>query len=211
MPRNSLVWPVVVLAIGLMVTIGSLAQGEPSKASVRLQNTSYPAGTTTAQTDAYPSPTTGAAAPQPTQQAAATPIGATAQVSSTATVTPALAPTRVPPTPLAEIQQQAASLTPTATATLAGDVACVPGVPISITGAGPPRAPILLYFAERVVGGGSVEPDGTFALPLLVGVERPGQHTVTVRVRGSGEILTEFTCAVPAVTPTPLPERPAAP
>lgn len=212
MVRNSLLWPVVVLMIGLTLTVSALARGERSASPGRMQSsTSYPAGTATSQAGAYPSPSTGTSVAQPTQQAAATSIGATAPAGGAVTGTPALAPTLVSPTPLAEVQQQAVTPTPTATLTLVGDVACMPGAPLSITGVGPPRAPILLYFGDRVVGGGSVEADGTFTLPLLVGVERPGQHTVSVQVRGSGQVLTEFTCAVPAVTPTPLPDRPATP
>jgi hypothetical protein len=78
-------------------------------------------------------------------------------------------------------------------------------VPIEIAGDGPPRAPLLLYFAERPVGGGSVAPNGRFALKLIVGQERAGEYMVTVRVRGTSRALRQITCAVPNVTPTPLP------
>jgi hypothetical protein len=82
---------------------------------------------------------------------------------------------------------------------------CTPGVPIEIAGDGPPRAPLLLYFGERSVGGGSVAANGRFALKLIVGQERAGDYTVTVRVRGTSQVLRQVTCSVPNVTPTPLP------
>jgi hypothetical protein len=52
-----------------------------------------------------------------------------------------------------------------------------------------------------VVGGGSVSPSGSFSLPLLVGKERPGVYVVTVRIRGTMEVLRELSCAVPASPP----------
>jgi hypothetical protein len=66
---------------------------------------------------------------------------------------------------------------------------------------------LLLFFGQRAVGGGSVSPAGHYAIPLIVGRERPGTYTVTVRVRGTTQVLREFTCAVPA-TPPPPPGRP---
>jgi hypothetical protein len=65
----------------------------------------------------------------------------------------------------------------------------------------------MLYFGQRIVGGGSIEADGSFTLPLVVGSERAGSYPVSVRVRGSGQVLTQFTCSVPPVTPTPVPGR----
>jgi hypothetical protein len=82
---------------------------------------------------------------------------------------------------------------------------CTPGVPVEIAGDGPPRAPLLLYFDERPVGGGSVALNGRFALKLIVGQERAGEYKVTVRVRGTSQPLHQVTCSVPNVTPTPLP------
>jgi hypothetical protein len=74
-----------------------------------------------------------------------------------------------------------------------------------ITGDGPARAAFLLYFGQRVVTGGSVAPNGRFATTLIVGRERAGVYPITVRVRGTAEVLLETSCAVPDVTPTLVP------
>jgi hypothetical protein len=78
-----------------------------------------------------------------------------------------------------------------------------------ITGQGPPRAAFLLYFGQRVVGGGSVSVTGSFSIPLVVGRERPGSYPVMVQVRGTEQILRELTCEVPpAAPPTPSASAP---
>jgi hypothetical protein len=74
-----------------------------------------------------------------------------------------------------------------------------------ITGDGPARAPFLVYFGERVVTGGSVAPSGRFAATLMIGRERAGVYSITVRVRGTAQVLLETSCAVPDVTPTFVP------
>jgi hypothetical protein len=205
MARTGLLAPLVILVIGLALTATVLARTEPGSAPVRVQDPSYPLQT--AQ-PGYPAPTTGAtSAPQPAQTQATAATGAATQTVSTPTLAVTSVPTQATATLAAQVQPT--SITPSVTPTLAlsGTVPCTPGVELTITGIGPPRAPILLYFGRRIVGGGSVEPRGTFSLPLLVGVEEPGDHLVSVRVRGSDQVLTEFTCAVPSVTPTPLPGR----
>jgi hypothetical protein len=56
-----------------------------------------------------------------------------------------------------------------------------------------------------------VSPDGRFAIPLVVGHERPGTYQVSVRVRGTEEVLRKLTCVVPIPpTPTPPNHRPFA-
>jgi hypothetical protein len=87
------------------------------------------------------------------------------------------------------------------TPTPSDELVCLPGVPLTISGSGPPRAPILLYFDQRVVGGGSISPAGEFALPLLVGRERPGEYMVVVRIRGTTDLLYEQVCVVPGAEP----------
>jgi hypothetical protein len=209
MARTGLVRPLLILLVGLTFVFASLARTERGASPTRMQGSGYPAvatGTTTQTAAAYQAPGvrgTQTVTTTATRTATTTATAATAQVpavSSTATVTLAAA-VQAPTTPP----------TPTATLELTGNVVCTPGQRLTISGAGPPRAPILLYFGRRIVGGGSVGPDGTFSLPLQVGAERGGDYPVAVRVRGSGQVLTEFMCAVPAVTPTPLPGRRAIP
>lgn len=121
------------------------------------------------------------------------------------------------PTPTATIQAgttssaqpsseaQPNSAIPTPSPTPVDAIICTPGVAVEITGAGPARAPLLLYFGERAVGGGSVAPNGRFALKLLVGQERAGEYQVTVRVRGTSQELRTITCSVPNAAPPPRP------
>jgi hypothetical protein len=94
---------------------------------------------------------------------------------------------------------------PTLSPTPVDAMICAPGVAVEISGGGPARAPLLLYFGERAVGGGSVAPNGRFALKLIVGQERAGEYQVTVRVRGTSQALRTITCLVPNVAPTPRP------
>jgi hypothetical protein len=74
-----------------------------------------------------------------------------------------------------------------------------------ITGSGPAHAAFLVYFGQRVVTGGSVTANGRFATTLIVGHERAGVYPVTVRVRGTAQVLLGISCAVPDVTPTYVP------
>jgi len=114
-----------------------------------------------------------------------------------------LAPSPIQPTPIAAPQQLAPTETPTVIP--ADALTCFPGQPLVITGDGPARAAFLVYFGQRVVSGGSVAPSGRFATTLIVGRERAGVYPVTVRVRGTTQVLLEISCAVPDVTPTLVP------
>jgi hypothetical protein len=114
-----------------------------------------------------------------------------------------LAPSPIQPTPIIEPQR----LEPTETPTAIPDSAliCFPGQPLVITGDGPARAAFLVYFGQRVVSGGSVTPSGRFATTLIIGRERAGVYSITVRVRGTAKLLLETSCVVPDVTPTFVP------
>jgi hypothetical protein len=108
-------------------------------------------------------------------------------------------------TPIAAPPTAEPIATPTPLPTPDNALTCVPGAPVVITGDGPPRAAFLLYFDQRPVSGGSVDPYGRFETTLIVGNERAGVYPVTVRQRGTPHVLRKLTCSVPAVTPTPLP------
>jgi hypothetical protein len=153
-------------------------------------------GTSTAGT---PTATTTTTAGVGTPTVTPTPVLSPTSVTGVAT----LAPSPIQPTPIPTPQQ----LAPTETPTVIPDDAltCFPGQPVVITGDGPARAAFLLYFGQRVVSGGSVTPSGRFATTLIVGNERAGVYPVTVRVRGTAQVLLEISCAVPDVTPTLVP------
>jgi hypothetical protein len=192
MPRHEFLGPLVVLIAGLALVVVMLAQTEPAASVTRAQ--AYPEQNATA---AYLAALIGT--PTPTRTTTPTLTVTPTALSPTLTRTATRAPTAVPVRP--------AQATPTATptATPSGGISCVPGTTLTIEGNGPARAPLLLFFGTRVVGGGSAGADGTFALPLNIGEERAGEYEVRVRVRGSDTVLRELICNVPLVTPTPLP------
>lgn len=172
----------------------------------------YPADTSTSS--AYPSPETGTSATTATASVTttsqagtgtATTVTGTQTLSRTVTQTGTPVTTTRSATPLPTTAAPEQAPTDEATATPADALTCTPGVPIEITGEGPPRAPLLMYFGDRPVGGGSVAPNGAFALQLTVGQERPGEYKVIVRVRGTSQALRQVTCSVPFLAPTPLP------
>lgn len=196
-----------ILGAGLIVIILLLVAPSPHNRAIANQQGAPPA-----QEDPYDPPyppedqtATSTTTPITTTVTAGTATTTTATTATT-TVTASPSPTTdSPTTSTADSTQPTATLAgPTPTPTPSNDLTCLPGVPIEITGDGPPRAPFLLYFNQRAVSGGSVEPDGRFAIPLVVGNERPGNYEVIVRVRGTTQILRRINCTVLAVTPTPF-------
>ncbi|HEU4328197.1 MAG TPA: hypothetical protein VFS21_33985, partial [Roseiflexaceae bacterium] len=89
---------------------------------------------------------------------------------------------------------------------------CAPGQPLTLSGSAPARAGLLLTFAGRVVGGGTADAAGQYALSLVVGAEPPGSYPVTIRLRDGGTVLRSLDCRVPdgsLSTQTPTPQIPA--
>jgi hypothetical protein len=231
MSRQKKAGTISVLLIGLLVLGVCLASmGTHVSAIARMQNATVtptpceddPSDCSDYATDDAMDAMT-ATADELTAAAEITPGAGTATTTATTTTTPGvgtptvtptttptsfttvatLAPSPIQPTPSIEPQQ----IAPTETPTVIPDNAliCFPGQPLVITGDGPARAAFLLYFGQRVVTGGSVAPNGRFATTLIVGRERAGVYPITVRVRGTAEVLLETSCAVPDVTPTLVP------
>jgi hypothetical protein len=127
----------------------------------------------------------------------------TSSPSATSLITPSAIPsvpaTSLPTTMPAPLQTPAPIPTPS------NGVMCPPGTEIVFTGEGPPRTALLLAFEQRIVGGGSTDVGGRFRIPLAVGDERPGYYVVTVQVRGTKQVLRQWTCIVPEFTPTRTP------
>jgi hypothetical protein len=78
---------------------------------------------------------------------------------------------------------------------------CVPGITTVIEGTGPPHTALVLWFAERPVGGDVTDADGLYQIPIVIGSERPGSYLLQVRTRERRQIVRELLCLVP--TPTP--------
>lgn len=200
----------IILAIlGAVMAFLVLTSAPPQ--TVAQQGYPAPAATTP---PAYPAPATFTATRPPATATLPAPESPTVPATATAapatptstplirpTLTPPPQPTRIPPT-----SPQFAQVTEAAPAT-PGSLECAPGQTIMITGVASPRAPLLIFFGPRIVGGGSASASGDFALPLTIGMERAGEYQVTVRVRGAGQIVRSLTCQVPPTTPTPVPRR----
>jgi len=227
MSWKSLASPLAVIIVGVLI-IGMLLAAPERQAGTRASAqrvaqqdeepcSSYPAGsvperclTPTAYPDAADTPDTtpDAKADTPTVSTTATTTVTTTPLTPLSTATVAVTQpvaTAAPRPTSAPTPETAETLAPTSetTPTPVNELMCVPGETITIAGQGPPRAALLLYFDQRVVGGGSVNLSGSFALPLVVGKERPGIYPVQVRVRGTTQVLRELTCEVPpAPTPT---------
>jgi hypothetical protein len=225
MSRQNKAGAISALLIGMLALAVSLSSvGTRVSAIARLQATATPTPCDD-EPDICADYATEAALDALTATAEATPGTSTATATGTTgigtptvTRTPTLSPTLSPtsftgvatlapspaqPTPSPEPQQLAPTETPTAIPDNA--LICFPGQPLVITGDGPARAPFLVYFGQRAVSGGSVTPSGRFATTLLIGRERAGVYSITVRVRGTTQVLLETSCVVPVVTPTFVP------
>jgi hypothetical protein len=93
------------------------------------------------------------------------------------------APTQVLPTPIPP--------TPTS------HTLCPGYTTASVVVNGPPRAPYLIEFAGRVVGGGILGDNGWATVQIGRFNEIPGQYLVEVRNRNNGQVLRSVICVVP--------------
>lgn len=203
MPRHNLLAPISVLLAGL-VLIGLLFIGAPPSPQAAPLLQPYPAETSSPYPgESTASPTAGSTTPTLTESVTSTATTGTPTptVSPTATQDSTPTPTRRPP------QGALATATAEPLPTETADLACTPGDSITISGTGAPRAGYLVYFGARVVGGGSIGPDGRFSTTLTIGDEGPGIYEVVAEERGTRQVLRQLTCAVPEVERTPIPTR----
>jgi hypothetical protein len=196
MQQPNLRAPLAVLVIGV-IGMALLLSRAPGGEVAFSQSYSSPATSTPVPT-ATSAPTSTA---QPT-----TTSGSQAQPVATSTVAPTATANTLPTAPATVVAQPTARPAPTAAPTPipAGELVCAPGAPVIIQGAARPRAPLLLFFNGRAIGGGSASATGSFALTMRVGNERPGSYPIQVFVRGSWEEVLQTTCTVPSVTQSPL-------
>jgi hypothetical protein len=213
MARQSLIWPVGVIAAALLIMLllpiwgSELSRAAPSLACEN-GDSDYPdpCQTQTAVSSAVTATTiptatvrsTAATATNTITPAAATTTAATPTVSRVPTLTPIPAVTRGSPVPPPTAQM------------IDGAVPCIPGTQILVEGVGPRNTALLLYFGGQPVGGATSGADGSYSIPLRIGHERPAFYPVQVQVRGTRAVIREFTCLVPYFTPTPT-QRPRSP
>jgi hypothetical protein len=73
-----------------------------------------------------------------------------------------------------------------------------------IAGQGPPNTPLVLYFGDRPVGGGTTNSEGFYSIPLKIVHERTNEtYQVEVRIRDNHKVIRTVTCIVPDPTPIP--------
>lgn len=222
MSRQTMVVPFSIigsalLLIGMMVNNvdGRTRQQDPPYSTAEQTGTSI-ALTQTADAYVADEPTETS---QPTGDSGSNPTATTQSVARTPTNTPTRVTTTVTRAPTATRSAETSTPQPTstvpvsavdetATPTPANQLRCVPGQSITLRGTGTPYSGFLVYFGTRAVSGGSVEVDGTFAITVVIGSERPGTYDVVVRERGNNAVLRQIECNVPYVTPTPSPSSP---
>ncbi|GAB4109513.1 MAG: hypothetical protein Fur005_18780 [Roseiflexaceae bacterium] len=197
MPNTqSLRTPVMILAIGLAISLflNIRHAGQPQV----LAQGSYPASTATA---------TATATTTSTPTVRSTTVGTAAPFQPAPTITPLATSLPATATPVRAAPASAPGATTAPTSAIQptappNAISCDPNQMVEISGQAPARAALLVYFAERVIGGGSARADGSFRIPIQVGNEKPGSYTVTVRVRGTWQQVAQVSCIVPALTPT---------
>lgn len=142
-----------------------------------------------------------------------------AQPASAATPTPTFTSTptatrtavaAVSATPLATATLRIVThATPTATLPAAvptpdiAATACIPGDVITVEGSADPELALIVTFGDRPVGGGFTRNDGSYRIRLRIGDERPGIYVIQVQERATRSLVQQFSCQVPAFTPTP--------
>jgi hypothetical protein len=98
-----------------------------------------------------------------------------------------------------------ATETSTPTATPEPDsMECPAEAVTEIAGQGPPNTPLVLYFGDRPVGGGTTNSEGFYSIPLKIVHERTNEtYEVEVRIRDNHKVIRTVTCIVPGPTPVP--------
>lgn len=180
-------------------------------------NSAYPlCASQTAEAAANPSATAGGSNNSGGSSSAASPTftttptatrTATAPTASAAvpTGTPTSTSTRTATAQAAATGGPADTSLPTPTPLIPADapiLICVPGERVEIAGETRPNLPLIVYFDQRAVGGGTSTSTGSYLLRMQLGDEAPGLYLVEVRERGSRTLIQQLGCDVPAFTPT---------
>ena len=186
------------LPIGFMSIIGLLALlviAQPPHAQSANPADDYP----------YPSPTT--------EIIPTAPIDSTLTATASSTETPSETPTTtMTPTMISLITQPTMSAdTPVPPDTTNAEpsvnqeptqppaelLRCSPNTIHLLSGRTTPDTQLLLKFGPRVVGGGTSDSTGFFAIPLKMGKEPQGDYTIAVITRAKNIIVATLPCVVP--------------
>jgi|GEM_PF-2017817 Predicted solute binding protein len=190
-----------------MLAFISLALASPSRApqAAELAQAS-PGPVASPEPATSTSPPTNTSEPQQDSQSDTQP---TATRTATSTIDPSLSPS--PSLTMTASSTLAPVATPTDQPGIHGAIACLPGDTIYIEGEAPPLTALLIYFDGQPVGGGTSDESGYYRLRLDIGNERTGTYNVQVRIRGTRQVLQEFTCGIQQATATPTRVRRTSP
>jgi serine/threonine protein kinase len=135
----------------------------------------------------------------------------TATLAPTLTVAPTFTVAPTPTDAPTATRTPSPTITPTFTPSPTPSIGpqCLAGAPIRIEGAAPPFSSLVVFFDDRAVGGGVANANGRFDIRLDPGNEPPGLYNVTVQVRETREVVSQFTCVVPTPIPTAGPALPS--
>lgn len=76
-------------------------------------------------------------------------------------------------------------------------IRCSPNAVHLLTGKTTPETQLLLKFGTRVVGGGTSDSNGFFAIPLKMGKEPQGNYAISVVTRFKQIVVANLPCVVP--------------
>ncbi|NBU63817.1 MAG: hypothetical protein EBS29_04855 [Chloroflexia bacterium] len=188
------------LPIGLSSIIGLLVvlvMTQPLPAQSVATPTDYP----------YPSPTIDTI---PTASIESTVTATASDIDPSSTITTTPTPTTLTIVPLllqpmnnVDVPVQPAtpnteeSATPEPAQFAPEPLRCSPNSVNLLSGHTTPDTQLLLKFGTRVVGGGSSDSTGFFAIPLKMGKEPQGDYTISVVTRAKSVVVATLPCLVP--------------
>lgn len=172
--------------------------------ALTLLHTPAPARDIASAAEDYPYPTSTSEAviddtATPSETSEATPsetpvdVEATAEILDTETPIPELPPEEQPQ---AAMEPSDLAVAPTETPYVE-ILQCKPDQTYLIRGVTTPYTQLLLKFADRIVGGSMSDATGEFAVPLTMGHEVAGTHTIAILVRDTGAVVATMPCIVP--------------
>jgi len=191
--------PIGLMSIIVVIVIISMLQPPHAQSANALDN--YP----------YPSPTIDIIPTAPIDGIRTeTPIGSETPIktpSEAPSATPTTTPTIIllltqPTTNLDTLAQTPTGstdeqITPPVATAPPEELRCSPNTVHLLSGRTTPDTQLLLKFGTRVVGGGTSDNTGFFAIPLKMGKEPQGDYTISVVTRIKSIVVVTLPCVVP--------------
>jgi hypothetical protein len=190
--------PIGLMSIIVVIVLLSMLQPLPAQ-SANTINEDYP----------YPSPTIDIIPTAPIDGIRTkTPVGSetptkTPSATPSATTTPTIIPLLTQPTTNLDTLVQTptgsgdAPITPPVATAPPEELRCSPNAVHLLSGHTTPDTQLLLKFGTRVVGGGTSDGTGFFAIPLKMGKEPQGDYTISVVTRIKSIVVATLPCVVP--------------